>query len=227
MLEAQDRRIERLICESLNYCLEHDPYQLDANYPLLEYYLWTVLYISVSDQPFRPMAISVELCDWLLGIKPEESVHYRPSDWCFECGYGYPALYYGVPYDIEAFLLTRYSKEQIDLMAAPFRGKACVVCGGEIMNCHGMDSKGKDNPSQQRESWENSPAAQLCESKRDDWNAEIYAINLPPFFDYGYLDEKALEDAAKKDFYERRSKQKRIREEHRPSVQEMSGRRLA
>jgi hypothetical protein len=227
MLEAQDRRIERLVRESLDYCLEHDPYQLDANYPLLEYYLWTVLYISVNDQPFRPMALPVELCDWVLGIKPEESIHYRPRDWCWVCGYRYPALYCGVGHDLEAFLLTRYSKEQIGAMAAPFRGKACLLCGGEIMNCHGMDSKAKDDPSQQHKSWEHSPAARLCESKRDDWNAEIDALALPPFFDYGYLDEKALETAAKKNFYERRSKQKSIREEHRPSVQEMSGRRLA
>jgi hypothetical protein len=63
--------------------------------------------------------------------------------------------------------------------------------------------------------------------KRDDWNAEIDAIDLQPFFDYGYLNEKALETAAQEDFYERRSKGKRIREEHRPSVEEISGRRLA
>ncbi|HMG34458.1 MAG TPA: hypothetical protein VKM94_11010 [Blastocatellia bacterium] len=61
MLEAQDTRIEGLIHDALDYCLEVDPYQLDANYPLLEYYLWTVLNISVSDQPFRPLALDKHL----------------------------------------------------------------------------------------------------------------------------------------------------------------------
>ena len=37
MLAAQDKRVEHLVRESLKYCLEHDSYQLDANYPLLEY----------------------------------------------------------------------------------------------------------------------------------------------------------------------------------------------
>ena len=221
MLEAQDERIRKEVEESLAYCLKHDPFQLDANYPLLEYYLWTVLYISVIDRPFRPLAIPVELCDWLLAIKPEESMHYRPRDWCFECGYRYPALHYPVTHDIEAFLLTRYSKEEIHAMEAPFRGKACMLCGGEIMDCHGLKSEPKESRSESIKWWEDSPAGKLCEAKREEWCGEIEAVEISSFFDYGYLDIEACKAAAVEDFRERRAKQKMIREEHRPSVEEI------
>jgi hypothetical protein len=92
MLAAQDEASRKLVSDSLQYCLKNDPYMYDANYPLLEYYLWTVLYISNQAQPFRPLAVPAGLCEWLRSIKPEEYLHYRPIDWCYECGCRYPAL---------------------------------------------------------------------------------------------------------------------------------------
>src|SRR5687768_17618340 len=49
MLAAQDETHRKLILDSFKHCLEHDPFMHDANYPLLEYYLWTVRYMSVED----------------------------------------------------------------------------------------------------------------------------------------------------------------------------------
>lgn len=81
MMREQDEKSRGAVSDALNNCVENDPYMLDANYPLLEYYLFVVMYIADKEKPFRPLAIPVELCGWLQSLKPEEYLHYRPIDW--------------------------------------------------------------------------------------------------------------------------------------------------
>jgi hypothetical protein len=220
MLAAQDEINRNLVRDSLQYCLENDPFMHNANYPLLEYYLWTAMYVSNDEKPFRPLAIPVELCEWLRSIKPEEYLHYRPIDWCLECGYRYPALPYGIGHDAREFLITRYSKDQIEAMDAPFRGKACFVCGGEIMNQRWRGPKSKGWEPEGVKWLEDSPAGKLLEEKRQEWLIEIDSIELDhPQYCYaphGSLDE--AEAAAKADFKQRRANKPMIRIEHRPGV---------
>jgi hypothetical protein len=133
MMEAQEESYRNHISDTLQFCAEHDPYMLDANYPLLEYFLYSLQYIGSLEKCFRPLRIPAEICELLVTVKPEESLHYRPCDWCYEGGYGYPASLYSVSHDIKAFMTTRYSNEEIERMAGPYRGNACLVCGGEIV----------------------------------------------------------------------------------------------
>jgi hypothetical protein len=221
MLQAQDEKSRDTVIKTLNYCAKNDPFQLDANYPLLEYYLWLVMEIC-GPRPFRPLEIPVEICDWLQSLKTEEYLHYRPADWCYECGYRYPALLYGVAHDMKAFLETRYSAEEIEAMTTPFRGKACFVC--EIVSYWGMS----DNEYRRRDTtkqWEGSPAQRLCEAKREEWRAEIEAVTggladiKKQFWLYDKEKFKDGIEAAEADFRQRRAKRPGVRIEHQPSVQ--------
>lgn len=224
MTRAQDEKTRNAVIEALNHCAEHDPFQLDANYPLLEYYLRVVMQICDREKPFRPLAIPVDLCEWIQSIKPEEYLHYKPADWCYECGYRYPAYLYGVAHDMKAFLETRYSKDEIDAMATPFRGKECFVCGGEIVSYWGMSENGL-NRSDVTKRWQGSPAQRLCEAKRDEWHAEIEAVTggiaevKNQFALYDKDRFKDGEEAAVADFRDRRARRPGVRVEHRPSVQ--------
>jgi hypothetical protein len=215
MMAAQEERIQKHLSDTLHFCAEQDPYMLDANYPLLEYFLWTVLYVCWEEKCFRPFTIPVEICDLLLAMKPEESLHYRPCDWCYECGYGYPAALYGVAHDIKAFLVTRYSEEEINAMSAPYRGKACLLCGGEIMQ-HAYSSS---------EGWQNSPANRLRQAKLQEWQAEIEAVEVAEEMKEGrFVPHDGFDngiEAAKADFMQRRARQKTIRIEHQPSVDDI------
>lgn len=221
MFSAQDETTKKQVLKSLEYCLEHDPFMLDANYPLLEYYLWTVRYFC-GNNLFPLAAVPVELCEWLQAIKPAEYMHYRPKDWCWQCGYRYPAVAAGLCNDIRAFLISRYSEEQLTAMTAPFRGKACMLCGGEIVDYRGM-AETKYNPSVENR-WAGSPASRLCESRHEEWIGEIAAVQVPESFNYPYLEDAdnitAWMDRAEEDFNQRRGKQHGfVREEHRPSVE--------
>ena len=218
MLQAQDEKTRNAVNDALNYCLENDPFQLDANYPLLEYYLWTVMYLCVSTEQFRPLAIPVEICDWIQSIKPEEYIHYRPVDWCYECGCRYPAVRHGgVGHDAERFLLTRYTKDEIKAMETPFRGKACLICGGEVMD---ERWRGTDKMA-------NSPAGRLSEAKCEEWRAELESAtggfaDLQCEFNLFDRDRfKDAEDAAEAEFRDRRARRPGVRVEHRPSVNEI------
>jgi hypothetical protein len=217
MMQAQEERVHNHISETLQFCAEHDPYMLDANYPLLEYFLWTLQYICSPEKCFRPLRIPTEICDLLLCVKPEESLHYRPCDWCYECGYGYPASLYGVSHDIKAFMTTRYSNDEIERMAAPYRGNACLVCGGQIVR-HEYSTSDR---------WQHSPANRLRQTKIKEWQAEIEAVELPKEMQGGrFVPHEELNEgleAAKADFMKRRAKEKNIRVEHRPSVEEILG----
>jgi hypothetical protein len=222
MLSAQDQKMSDSVMKTLVHCLNHDQFMLDANHPLLEYYLWNAAYIAQSEKPFRPLAMPVELCRWLEGLKPEEYLHYRPLDWCYECGYRYPAIKYGLSHDIGKFLLTRYSKEQIEAMKAPFRGKSCMVCSGEIVSHRGINSDASIYRTEHLKLWTGSPAHSLCEAKREEWIKEIDSVELPEAFNHGYLDEEACRKASEEDFFERRANQNsRVRVEHWPSVEEV------
>lgn len=209
MIRAQEEGIRKLVSDTLHFCAQNDPYMLDANYPLLEYFLWMLLYICTDEKGFRPFTIHAEICRFLLAIKSEESLHYRPCDWCYECGYGYPASLYGASHDIKAFMKTRYSPEQISAMCAPFRGQACLWCGGEIVAAYARTNR-----------WQDSPAHRLRQAKRGEWQAEIDAVELPDVMQQGrFVPLDGGDDrweAAKADFLQRREKQKAIRVEHRP-----------
>jgi hypothetical protein len=219
-LLSSDSLLESLLDKAMAYCLEHDPFQFDANYPLLEYCLRFVQYASVSDEPFRPLAIPAELRDWLMALKPEEYLHYRPCDWCYECGYKYPAVLYGIPHDIAAFLVTRYSKQQMEAMEAPFRGQACMHCGGEIVSKRWLRGK-YEGAAAGSKWWADSPAGKRCEANRDEWGRQLDAMELPEAFNYGYLNEEACEQGAEAVFKEGRAKGKTMRIEHKPSVEGM------
>lgn len=224
MLQAQDEKTRNAVNEALNHCLKNDPFQLDANYPLLEYYLRAATRICDEEKPFRPLAIPVELCDWIQSIKPEEYLHYAPADWCYECGYRYPAQIYSIGHDARTFLLTRYSPDEIEAMGRPFRGKACFVCGGEIVNYWGMSESGQRRRDVVKV-WQGSPAQQLCDAKRAEWNAEIEAVTggiADLKYEFTLFDPdkfKDVEEAAEADFRQRRGKRPGVRVEHRPSVQ--------
>lgn len=215
MMAAQEGRIQKHLTNTLRHCVEHDPYMLDANYPMLEYFLWTVMYVSSDEKCFRPFQIPVEVCDLLLSVKPEESLHFRPCDWCVECGYGYPACLWGVSHDLKAFLTTRYSPEQIDAMSHPYRGKACLMCSGEVVA----------HASATSERWQNAPANRLRQSKLQEWREEIETVELPKEMRRGrFVPHDGLNEgleAAKADFMNRRAMQKTIRVEHQPSVDEL------
>jgi hypothetical protein len=214
MMQAEEERIRKHISDTLHFCAKHDPYLLDANYPLLEYFLWTLLYLCNEEKCFRPLTIPAEICALLLAIKPEESLHYKPTDWCYECGYGYPSCTYGASHDQLAFLTTRYSRDEIDVMSAPYRGKDCLLCGGEI----------KRHEYSHSERWQQSPAHRLRQSKQREWQEEIEAVELPEDFLSGLFvphdrEWKAAEASAKADFMQRRAKQNTIRVQHQPSVE--------
>ena len=218
MLQAQDEKTSNAVDEALSLCLKNDPFQLDANYPLLEYYLWTVMYLCIRQEQFRPLAIPVEICDWIQSIKPEEYIHYRPVDWCYECGCRYPAVRHGgVGHDAERFLLTRYTKDEIKAMQAPFRGKACLICGGEIMH---EKLRGTDKMT-------HSPAGRLSEAKGEEWWSELESAtggfaDLQCEFKLFDRDKfKDAQDAAEADFRDRRARRPGVRTEHRPNVDEI------
>jgi hypothetical protein len=212
MMGAQAERIRSHISRTLKFCAEQDPYMLDANYPLLEYFLRLVFCVVSEDRCFRPFKIPAEICDLLLSIKPEEYLHFTPADMCYECGYPYPGCRYGASHDQLAFLTTRYSGDEIKAMAAPYRGKECLLCGGEI--------KRHDDSS---DYWQQSPANRLRQSKRQEWMAEVEEVELPnefiggSFIPHGH-EWKEGEEALKGDFTQRRARKSFVRVEHQPSV---------
>jgi len=216
MLQKQDHRIRDLVIDQFSFCLQQDPFMLDANYPLLEYYLFTAWKTVDQEEPIPPLALPAQLADWILSIKPEEYIHYRPTDWCWQCGYQYPKGSAGP--DLKRFLLTRYSKEQVWAMQEPFRGKECYICGGEIKD----ELYRRSGYSQA--TWEGSPAARKCEAKKADWKAEIEATQLPEFLtSLGYYDlGGSLEDKVKELFYARRTQRPGVREEYQPSVEDLA-----
>lgn len=109
-------------------------------------------------------------------------------------------------------------------MEAPFRGKGCLVCGGEVMHYQGRESKAKAYDVARYKWLEDSPAGKLLEAKREEWTAEIEAVELPANIRYRYLPEHDVSKAigsAQEHFRERRIKHSFVRVEHRPSVDEI------
>ena len=223
MMAAQDELTRKPVMKALNHCIENDPFMLDANYPLLEYSLWLVCYYN-SSEPFYPLAIPAALVEWIQAIKPEEYLHYRPRDWCYECGYRYPGLPHGVCNDLRAFLSTRYSSEQLEAKACPFQGKACLLCGGEIINGDSMYTLSYRPEAENR--WEGSPASRHREATLKKGIAEIVTAQVPPCFTHPFLEDenniRGWMDRAEADFMERRARQKGfICEQHRGLAESM------
>jgi hypothetical protein len=116
-------------------------------------------------------------------------------------------------------LITHYSEDEIEAMRAPFRGKACFVCGGEIMSERLRQKPQVWQPEGVR--WfEDSPAGRLLETKREEWNAEVDGLELeePQHYLSPQGESTDIEEAAEADFRERRAKKPMIRIEHKPSV---------
>jgi len=128
-------------------------------------------------------------------------------------------LPHGVGHDARAFLITRYSEDEIDALRAPFRGKACLVCGGEIMTERLREKSQGWQPEGVR--WfEDSPAGRLLEARREEWNAEIDDLELegPQHYLAPQGESTDIEKAAEVDFKERRARKPMARIEHKPSV---------
>jgi hypothetical protein len=105
-------------------------------------------------------------------------------------------------------------------MRAPFRGKACMVCDGEIMSERWRGPKSHGRELEGGKWLEDSPAGRLLDAKRQKWIAEIESIELeePQYHLSPHGEREELDKVAEADFRKRRAKKPMIREEHRPSV---------
>jgi len=125
-------------------------------------------------------------------------------------------------HDTRRFLITRYSEGEIDAMRAPFRGKACLVCGGEILT-HRWREKSQSYQPEGVRWFDHSPAGRLLVAKREEWNKEIDDVELegPQSYLAPQGEFADAEKVAEADFRERRARKPMVRVEYKPSVDEI------